>query len=392
MEINGAGASGGRINIDPNARVSVGVSDMNGQSESSQSERAKEIAHNVECYRQRMLPESVRIPEITGEMQLLRPVRYEDIEIMDHLNAWVGSSTITGLSSQGERAMIASWVRDSVAWSMGTRDPVSEVASAGLQRTIGWTMQTKLSDSIHPDDVRPIGMIFLTDIDGWTRSSRLQVILGSDFRGRGYSRDAMPRVMTYGFATVESGEGLGLHRIDTRVPEKNVRANSVYHSLGFSSEGVLADASWDDEENRYQNIYVLATMQDEYDPIRSLDAFGMRMIEGNPGTREALAAHQHSITIAKNPKLSTRHSGHRDRHGEGRSENDAEDVSDNDGDQHDTSAATRRRNDSVVDEYGVNTSEAQESQSHRHSKRAWWRRFNPSRYRKDHGSREDRSK
>ena len=37
-----------------------------------------------------------------------------------------------------------------------------------------------------------IGMIFLIDIDGWARSARIQVVLGKDYRGRGYSRDIMP--------------------------------------------------------------------------------------------------------------------------------------------------------------------------------------------------------
>lgn len=363
---------------DKSARINQSREETKKETE-TQSQAAKEIAENMKYYRQRLLPVSIRIPEITGEMQLLRPVRYEDIAIMDKLNAWVNSSMITGLSAEAERALVSCWVRDSVAWSMGTRDPLSEVSSSGLERTIGWTMQTKLSDSIRPDEVRPIGMIFLTSIDGWTRSARLQVILGSDFRGRGYSRDAMPRVMTYGFASVESGEGLGLHRIGTRVPEKNVRAHSVYHSLGFTSEGELTDASWDDEENRYQNVYVLSSLQDEYDPIRSLDAFGMRVIEGNPGTREALAAHQHSIAIAQDPELA-------DHDRDGQSGNSAKKSG------HSTKSTDSKRSGTGIDEYGVNASEAQQSQKRRHSKRAWWRRFSPSHYHKNHESREDRNK
>ena len=51
-------------------------------------------------------------------------------------------------------------------------------------------------DAAESDNV--IGMIFLIDIDGWARSARIQVVLGQDYRGRGYSRDIMPRVMTYG--------------------------------------------------------------------------------------------------------------------------------------------------------------------------------------------------
>ena len=42
------------------------------------------------------------------------------------------------------------------------------------------------------------------------------------------------------------------------------------------------------------------TLVDEYDPIRSLDAFGMHVIEDNPGVQEAMSAREHSIAIRKN--------------------------------------------------------------------------------------------
>lgn len=42
------------------------------------------------------------------------------------------------------------------------------------------------------------------------------------------------------------------------------------------------------------------TLADEYDPIRSLDAFGMHLIEDNPGVKEALSAREHSIAIQQN--------------------------------------------------------------------------------------------
>ena len=42
------------------------------------------------------------------------------------------------------------------------------------------------------------------------------------------------------------------------------------------------------------------TLVDEFDPIRSLDAFGMHVIEDNPGVKEALSAREHSIAIQLN--------------------------------------------------------------------------------------------
>ena len=148
-------------------------------------------------------------------------------------------------------------------------------------------------DAASSDNV--IGMIFLIDIDGWARSARIQVVLGKDYRGRGYSRDIMPRVMTYGFAPEPAG--LGMHRIWVAVPEQNTRSVSVYQSLGFVPSGRSRDALWNASENRYQDLIVMDTLVDEFDPIRSLDAFGMHVIEDNPGVKEALSAREHSIAI-----------------------------------------------------------------------------------------------
>ena len=121
------------------------------------------------------------------------------------------------------------------------------------------------------------------------------MILGQDYRGRGYSRDIMPRVMTYGFAPEPAG--LGMHRIWVAVPEQNTRSVSVYQSLGFMPSGRSRDALWNAAQNRYQDLIVMDTLVDEFDPIRSLDAFGMHVIEDNPGVKEAMAAREHSIAI-----------------------------------------------------------------------------------------------
>ena len=142
-------------------------------------------------------------------------------------------------------------------------------------------------------------MIFLIDIDGWSRSARIQVVLGRDYRGRGYSRDLMPRVMTYGFRA-PNRPAWGMHRIWVAVPEQNSRSCSVYQSLGFEPSGASRDALWDAENNKYQDLIVMDTLVDEYDPIRSLDAFGMHVIEDNPGVQEAMSAREHSIAIRKN--------------------------------------------------------------------------------------------
>lgn len=250
----------------------------------------------------RELPASIVIPPICGEMVHLRPAVVEDLPRLDELDAYYGASKITGKDKVAERALVHTWVRRSVAWTNGQTTSESGVGDPEFRRTVAWAI---LTDADHDEDGNVdaastgnvIGMIFLIDVDGWSRSARIQVILGKDYRGRGYSRDAMPRVMTYGFAP--EPVGLGMHRIWVAVPEKNSRSISVYQSLGFVPSGTSRDALWDDENNKYQDQIVMDTLVDEYDPIRSLDAFGMHVFEDNPGVKEALSAREHSLAIRK---------------------------------------------------------------------------------------------
>lgn len=251
----------------------------------------------------RDLPQSIVIPPITGEMVHLRPATVDDLPRLDELDAFYGASKITGKDAASERALMHTWVKRSQAWEAGQAPTESGVGDPESRRTIAWAV---LTDADHDDDGfadaastdNVIGMIFLIDIDGWSRSARIQIVLGRDYRGRGYSRDAMPRVMTYGFAPEPAG--LGMHRIWVGVPEQNTRSVSVYQSLGFVPSGTSRDALWDAENNKYQDLIVMDTLVDEYDPIRSLDAFGMHLIEDNPGVKEALSAREHSIAIQQN--------------------------------------------------------------------------------------------
>ncbi|RBP98864.1 GNAT family N-acetyltransferase [Bifidobacterium xylocopae] len=246
----------------------------------------------------RELPERIDIPYINGEMVHLRPAAIADLTVMDQLQAFYNSTGITGKGPQAERAVVNAWVRRSVAWSKGLTARESGVGDPESRRTVAWAMITEADHdkdgAIDASDTGGlIGMIFLIDVDGWSRSARIQVVLGRDYRGRGYSRDAMPRVMTYGYAARPTG--LGLHRIWVAVPEKNIRSISVYQSLGFMVSGTSRDALWDEQGGKYQDQIVMDALVDEYDPIRSLDAFGMRVIDDNPGVAEAKVNHQRAL-------------------------------------------------------------------------------------------------
>ena len=255
---------------------------------------------NADSTSHRELPENIMIPPIRGEMARLRPATIEDLAQMDALRAFDGAAVITGKDSQSERAMVHAWVNRSVQWSLNSSEKHetnhnNAVEDAQSRPTIAWSLVPDFIDDSENINGNIIGMIFLIDIDGWSKSARIQVILGRDYRGRGYSRDAMPRVMTYGFAPSEVG--LALHRIWVGVPATNTRSLSVYQSLGFMKTGTARDALWDSQSQKYQDFVVMDTLVDEYDAIRSLDAFGLHVIEDNPGVCEALSAHEHSIAI-----------------------------------------------------------------------------------------------
>ncbi|MDF7663294.1 GNAT family N-acetyltransferase [Bifidobacterium sp. ESL0763] len=254
----------------------------------------------------RQLPNRISIPEIRGEMVHLRPATIQDLPKLDRLQVYANASGDMGKDEASERALVHAWVQRSEAWQHGVAPGDSGVGDPESRRTMAWAILTDADHDIdgkidagETDNV--IGMIFLIDLDGWSRSARIQVMLGRDYRGRGYSRDAMPRVMTYAFASEPAG--LGMHRIWVAVPEKSARTLSVYQSLGFIKSGTSRDSLWDPALGKYQDLIVLDTLVDEYDPIRSLDAFGMHVIEGNPGVKEAMAAREHSIEIQQRAKV-----------------------------------------------------------------------------------------
>ncbi|KFJ07395.1 acetyltransferase [Bifidobacterium tsurumiense] len=338
----------------------------------------------------RQLPAQLFIPPIRGEMVHLRPASVEDLSRLDELEAFYNASGITGKDVHSERAIVQTWVKRSVAWSKGLAPSDSGVGDPEARRTIAWSILTDADhdadgqiDAANTDNV--IGMIFLIDIDGWARSARIQVILGKDYRGRGYSRDAMPRVMTYGFASTPAG--LGLHRIWVSVPEKNTRSLSVYQSLGFVPSGTARDGLWDAEVGKYQDLIVMDTLADEYDPIRSLDAFGMHMIEDNPGVQEALSAREHSIAIKQKTKRENA-AGTEDHDDNRAAKSDFDGSKAHDAESH---------FESVQSEITSETQEAQDdsksdvsnwpfsSEDRKGSKDAWWRTLGRSRKRGSEG-------
>lgn len=250
----------------------------------------------------RVLDESVVIPEIRGEMVKLRAASWDDFSMMDRIHAFSSSLTLVGKSEEAERAIVRSWIQRSLRWQKGIRTQEEGLQDAEARGVMAWSLfvndsnESNSSDDVNTDEL--IGMAFLVDIDAWAESARIQVILGEPYRGRGYTRDVMPRVMTYGFAPRPAG--LGLHRIWISTSSSNTRGHAVYKSLGFIESGISRDALWDDSESRYMDMHVFDMLVDEFDPIQSLATFGLHAIMENPGIREALAQHERTLNVKKN--------------------------------------------------------------------------------------------
>ena len=299
----------------------------------------------------RVLPERIDIPPMRGEMLQLRPAMQQDLPLLDEIDSYYNASMITGKDQESERAMVHDWVARSEAWSQGRSSHRRAAFDPQSRGTIAWSIVTGSGEASDEDDgaqtfgitaafehnttrqhehqskstdqhddleggsghaqreteegLKVIGMIFLIDIDPWANSARIQVILGKDYRGRGYSRDAMPRVMTYGFAPAPVG--LSLHRIWVAVPSINTRSLSVYTSLGFVQSGASRDGMWDELSGKYQDLIVMDTLVDEYDPLGSLEAFGMRVFEDNPGVAQALEAREAQETSESVRESSSNH-------------------------------------------------------------------------------------
>ena len=152
---------------------------------------------NADSTSHRELPENITIPPIRGEMARLRPATIEDLAQMDALRAFDGAAVITGKDSQSERAMVHAWVNRSVQWSSaGINEAKSnQNAAAGdaqSRPTIAWSIVPDFIDDSENINGNIIGMIFLIDIDGWSKSARIQVILGRDYRAVSYTHLTLP--------------------------------------------------------------------------------------------------------------------------------------------------------------------------------------------------------
>lgn len=106
------------------------------------------------------------------------------------------------------------------------------------------------------DDDRPIGSVYIRDIDMEHRKAEYGVFIGeTDCLGQGYGTEAAELMAEYAF------EFLGLHKLMLRVYADNERAIKSYEKAGFVKEAYLKDDVF--VQGKYRDIVLMAIFNEK---------------------------------------------------------------------------------------------------------------------------------
>ncbi len=114
---------------------------------------------------------------------------------------------------------------------------------------------TAFTFEIHlAENDRYVGNVGVKDVDPIHRSCELGLVIGQPLDwGKGYGEDAIVTCLRFAFDT------LGMHRVDLRCHEDNVRACRLYLRLGFVEIGREREAVY--QEGRFAD-YIMFDMLD----------------------------------------------------------------------------------------------------------------------------------
>lgn len=182
-------------------------------------------------------------PERLGEMVRLRPMRPSDAPRLGELVQDPEAMRLTGSTRTYTPEEIQQWLDEAPT----------------LEGRYDWAITSAVQrDGVFVAD-EMFGEIVLDEIDTENSTANLRLNLLPNYRGRGYGREAIARVLTYAFAP----DGLGLHRVSLRVLSINPRARMLYESLGFTVEGTLREAVRDGEG--WADLVVMGILADEHE-------------------------------------------------------------------------------------------------------------------------------
>jgi len=178
---------------------------------------------------------------LEGEKVTLRPVEKEDIEFL-------------------QRAM-----NDPQVWR-----PALDIDPMNHEQGLEY-FENVISDpsGVHClicDDEEPLGLISLFESqygpDGTDRSRSVELAywLHPEYHEQGYGSDAAARMVQYAF------EDWNMRRVSARLGSFNEASVSLLESLGFTHEGTLRQAAWDQGE--YYDMLCYGLLREEWEPTK----------------------------------------------------------------------------------------------------------------------------
>lgn len=173
------------------------------------------------------------LPVINGEKVSLRPITRED----------------TGL--------IVAWRnKDSVRRHFIFRQPFTPELHENWLKTKVETGQVIQYIILEKDSGRPLGSVYLRDVDPGNESAEYGIFIGEDdCQGRGIGTETARLLIRFGL------DVLKLHRISLRVLGSNLIAQRSYEKAGFTVEGRLRDMVKLDGE--FQDVIFMAVVAEE---------------------------------------------------------------------------------------------------------------------------------
>lgn len=173
---------------------------------------------------------------LKGEKVTLRPVRREDLPLLNQFNNDLEVELAGGGDPPMPQPLPMLEAEYEQAWSKGGRDNASFAIEA---------------------DGRLIGGCALFDFDHTAQVCQLGITIGDkSYWGKGYGREAAGLLVHYAF------QYRNLHKVYLRVHGKNKRAIRAYQAVGFAEEGRLRDHVWSD--GAYDDLVYMGILRAEW--------------------------------------------------------------------------------------------------------------------------------
>lgn len=99
------------------------------------------------------------------------------------------------------------------------------------------------------------GIVELININFIHRTTEIQIIVKSDFRGQGLSKNAMLKGLDYAFNI------LNMHKVYLFVDIENYKALHIYKDIGFTQEGILREHFF--VEGKYRDSIFMGILRNE---------------------------------------------------------------------------------------------------------------------------------